>query len=278
MRPPPDGSFVAGREGRRHFLIDPRRRLGGHGRARRFLISDQSPEDVAQGIWRGLVSALQRHTVEDAVSEMSAQDKEVLTLAYLQGHTNAEIAGTLSVSERTVRRRLSIALAHLDEYVHRSGAWIASIATAALLQVVEQGTRLGRLVTHVRPEWPAGITAGALAIAAVGLAVAERNPATIVHPNPPTAAQIAGLPGTIHGITRTQSKAWPPNSTTPRAAAIRPVSLPTNSVKSPSSQESRDAGEGCRENPTSAPPKVPVRSHSSGAPVTHPSAGGCDTD
>src|SRR5207302_9430438 len=102
------------------------RRLGGHGRARRFLVSDQSPADVAQGVWRGLVSALQRHAVENTLGEMSAQDREVLTLAYLQGHTNSEIAATLSVSERTVRRRLSIALAHLEEYARRSGAWIAS--------------------------------------------------------------------------------------------------------------------------------------------------------
>src|SRR5207237_1394976 len=82
-----------------------------------------------------------------------------------QGLTHSEIAATLSASERTVRRRLSIALAHLEEYARRSGAWIASIATTLLLLVVEQGTRLGRIASHVRPEWPAGIAVGALGVA-----------------------------------------------------------------------------------------------------------------
>jgi hypothetical protein len=37
----------------------------------------------------------------------------------------------------------------------------------------------------------------------------------------------------------------------------------------------RDHNNGCGGNPTSAPPPVPVRSHATGAPVTHPDAGGC---
>ena len=240
-------------------------------------MSDQSPADVAQGVWRGLVSALQRHAVENTLGEMSAQDREVLTLAYLQGHTNSEIAATLSVSERTVRRRLSIALAHLEEYARRSGAWIASIVTTLLLLVVEQGTRLGRIASHVRPEWPAGIAVGALGVAAVGLAVADHNPATIDHSRPATAAQIAGLPGAIHGL-QPLSKAQPTDSNSTRAVTTESAGLQTSGPKGASTQASRDAGEGCHGNPTSAPPAVPVRSHSSGAPVTHPSAGGCDTD
>jgi hypothetical protein len=37
----------------------------------------------------------------------------------------------------------------------------------------------------------------------------------------------------------------------------------------------RHHNNGCDGNPTSAPPPVPVRSHGTGSPVTHPDAGGC---
>ncbi len=79
-------------DGSRGSVIDPRRRLGGHGQARRLLVSDHGAAAMAQGVWRGLLSALQRHTVQSALVEMTAEERDVLTLAYQEGRTNSETA------------------------------------------------------------------------------------------------------------------------------------------------------------------------------------------
>src|SRR5439155_1576805 len=85
-------------EGSRPSVIDPRRRLGGHGQARRLLVVDHGAAAMAQGVWRGLLSALQRHTVQSALVEMTAEERDVLTLAYQEGRTNSEIASVMGVS------------------------------------------------------------------------------------------------------------------------------------------------------------------------------------
>lgn len=291
MRPPSDEpNLVAGRRRANDLdtgsIADSRRRLGGHSRARQFLVSELGNAAGAGGVWRGLVSALQRHAVENAIVEMSPEDKEVLTLAYLQGQTNSQIAARLNVSASTVRRRLSVALARLEERARRSGAWVSSIATAALLQILEQGARLARVAGAVRPaDWSSGLTgaltAGALVAVGVGLALPDHHASTIDRARAPAAVQIAGLSQATEQLSRSPSVGSPaspvktavgaggPDETAGREASVKdaaPVTSPP------------DADKGCGGNPTSAPPVVPVgqRSHPpTGAPVTHPSAGGC---
>ena len=276
MRPPPDGGLVAGWEGRRRFTIDPRRRLGGHGRARRFLVSDTAPVDAALGVWRGLVSALQRHAVENALGEIKPEDRQLLTLAYLQGLTNSEIAAMLGVSVRTVRRRLSLALAHLEEQARRSGAWISSIATAAVLRFADQASALGRLAGGWREGWPGVLAVGAIAAVGIGLMGAAHDPATVDHAGLPATTQVAGLPQAVEQLAIPRLKSLPAAPATTGVAAV----TSTESMREGSSPKTA-VRTGCGGNPTSAPPTVPVgprAGHPSRPPVTHPSAGGCGSD
>jgi sigma-70-like protein len=278
VRPPFDGGLVAGREGRRRFTIDPRRRLGAHGRARRFLVSDTSPADAALGVWRGLVSALQRHAVENALGEIKADDRQLLTLAYIEGRTNSDIAAMLGVSVRTVRRRLSVALAHLEEQARRSGAWISSIATAALLRFADQASALGRLAAGWRQEWPGALAVGAIAAVGIGLVGAGHDPATIGRVGLPGTAQVVGLPQAAEHLSAPRLKTVPAGPVVTRVVASRSAAEQPSSAGEVSSPKTRDAKEGCGGHPTSAPPAVPVGprpGHPSGPPVTHPPAGGC---
>jgi len=251
-------------------------------------VSDHGAAAAAEGVWRGLVSALQRHTVQNALDEMSPEDREVLTLAYLQGYTNSEIAHRLSVSASTVRRRLSVALARLEDDARRSGAWIASIATAILLKILEPGTRLSRVAAGIRhPDWSTGLAAaltiGTVGAVGVGLLVVDHDSSTVSRASASADGRIAGLPHVTTVAARSPQEGLPVDpaktgvASNPPAAGRDKSGSPTVTSK----QTSGDAKEGCGGNPTNAPPSVPVGSHAShptGAPVTHPSAGGCDRD
>src|SRR4029077_14045733 len=85
------------------FAIDPRRRRGHHGRARKLLADDRSTGSSTSGTWQALGSALDRHTVRSGMTELSPDERKVITLAYLEGRTNREIAAILGVSVSTVR-------------------------------------------------------------------------------------------------------------------------------------------------------------------------------
>ena len=281
MRPPPDGGLVAGREGRRRFTIDPRRRLGGHGRARRFLASDTTPADAALGVWRGLVSALQRHAVENALGEIRAEDRQLLSLAYLQGLTNSEIAAMLGVSVRTVRRRLSVALAHLEEQARRSGAWISSIATAAVFRFADQASAVGRLAGAWRLEWPGALAVGAIAAVGIGLVVSGQDPATIDRGAFPGTAQAAGLPQAAEHFSTPWLRSLPTGPASTEVVVGPSAPGESTRVREVARPKTEAAEKGCGGNPTSAPPTVPVGPRAgrpSGPPVTHPSAGGCEGD
>src|SRR5256885_1910495 len=132
--PPPEAgamrSWVVG--GNRRSAVNPRRRSGANPKARRLLGSDETKRASTHGGWLGLVAALQRHTVHDAMVEMPQEDRKILTLAYLHGHTNDEIAHGLNVSVRTVSRRLSNALAKLEEQVTTLGVWMLATALVVL--------------------------------------------------------------------------------------------------------------------------------------------------
>src|SRR2546430_6089656 len=117
-------SWVVG--GTRRTAIDPRRRSGANAKARRLLTSDEARRAGVYGGWLGLVAALQRHTVRDAMAEMPKEDRNILTLAYLHGHTNDQIAQALNVSVRTVSRRLTNPLGKLEEQVTSLGVWMLS--------------------------------------------------------------------------------------------------------------------------------------------------------
>ena len=112
------------------------------------LATDGDPMPDPPGAWGGLVSALQRHTVHGELAQLSKEDRQILSLAYLSGHTNREIAAMLRVSVSTVRRRLSAALARLEESMRRAGTWVSVLALLGL-------ATYGRIAHSVRCAGPA---------------------------------------------------------------------------------------------------------------------------
>jgi len=258
------------RTGARGFVVDPRRRLGKHGGARKMLATDGEVESSQHGGWSGLVSALQRHTVHGELAQLSKDDRQILSLAYLSGHTNREIAVMLQISVSTVSRRLSAALARLEESMRRAGVWITTLALLGLAAY----ERLAQDVRNNR--WPSTIAlvaAGTATTVAITMVVA------------PSAASGA-RPATVSQ--RAQSvRVLPPGE---QAAAIivsnqsvtvsldKTVEKAGNVSKHDASQAVVAPSRICQGNPTSAPPPVPVGSpgaHPTGAPVTHPGPGGC---
>ena len=111
------------------FAVDPRRRLGSHGRARQVLTEDRQPVPASSGSWASLASTLDRHTVLGGMTELSPEERRVITLAYIEGLTNGEIATAQGVSVSTVRRLLERALKQLDAYLTRTGSWLSAILT-----------------------------------------------------------------------------------------------------------------------------------------------------
>jgi len=254
-------SWVVG--GTRRTAIDPRRRSGANAKARRLLTSDEARRAGVYGGWLGLVAALQRHTVRDAMAEMPKEDRNILTLAYLHGHTNDQIAQALNVSVRTVSRRLTNALGKLEEHVTSLGVWMLSAVLLVLASL--RNLREHQAITIA--------AVGAATVVAIG--VVASNPAA-------APAKSALAPSTGHSIaaalpvdsdpalTQAVTSASVEQAATAAVNAAKPAHKP--------SQETVEATNGCGGNPTSAPPSVPVgprgpAPHS--APVTHPGKGGC---
>ena len=268
------------------FGVDPRRRLGRHGNARQALAEDPPPGNASSGALQSLASALHRHTVRGGMSELSAEERRVITLAYLEGHTNREIAVMLGVSVSTVRRRLWVALKRLDLYISRTGTWLSAILLLGVGYVVDRAMRLGRWTTA---DWShkvaSTVAVGAMTVTAVGLtAISPRSqPAA-----PATAQGLASrpgeggwvLPGHLSNVGPvqvariiTKDKA---HGLSTIAKPIRPEQITESEPEDDS--DSSHSNRGCHGNPTSAPPAVPVgprTGHPTWAPVSHPTAGGC---
>ncbi len=258
------------RTGARGFAVDPRRRLGKHGGARKMLATDGEVESSQHGGWSGLVSALQRHTVHGELAQLSKEDRQILSLAYLSGHTNREIAAMLHVSVSTVTRRLSAALARLEDSMRRAGVWITMLALLGL-------AAYERLAHYVRSNrWPstvALVAAGTATTVAITFAVAPpaasgARPATVAH--------------------QAQSIRMLPPGELPAAIFVssQPVTVALDKIvenagdpsKHDASRTIVNASRICGGNPTSAAPPVPVGprgAHPTATPVTHPGPGGC---
>jgi predicted DNA-binding protein (UPF0251 family) len=270
--------------GHHMFGIDPRRRLGRHGHVKQ-LLADGTQKGSA-GEWQAMASALDRHTIRGGMAELSAEERRVVTLAYLEGRTNREIAAILGVSVSTVKRRLWVALKQLDAYVSRTRTWLSAIVLVGAGYLVAQAHRLDRFVSV---DWPQKVasTVAISAVAAAAVTLTAMIPDTDGATRwsaPPKAPMLAGAPAT--GLP--SSPAWRsiPGfvETASLLAADRPVvanptstvhSTPASAPTTAPSTKGHHSNRGCDGNPTSAPPPVPVRSHSHGSPVTHPSAGGC---
>jgi len=265
--------------------VDPRRRFGGHGRARGMLVVDK-PENGDAGRWQGLTSSLQRHTVRGGLSELKPEEQRVISLAYLEGRTNREIADELGVSVTTARRRMWFALKRLEDYILGVGVWLTAFVLAAGAFLLTRVTRLVHSVNAAAASPDkvervvAAATAGAVTAAAIGIIAFA--PDTVapskVHLSP-------GLP-----VTSAEAKLI----VQPSGSESGPLATFTNATSllglvgdsqngnvtgggQPETQgaTTNNGANGCHGNPTGAPATTPVRSHGSGAAVDPPGKGGC---
>ena len=261
-------------------LVDRRRRFGSHGRAREMLVSDQTATQNGSERWQALAAALHRHTVRGGLSELGPEQRRVITLAYLEGRTNREIAAMLGVSVTTVRRRLWIALGLLEAYIGRSGVWLSALILVAATSALRPATRVGHWVTIAagssdRAQRVAStLTAGAMSAAVLGV-VAFTADSTTRQSSPRANSQsVAQTSVAAPNAPSVDSRTTPPVE--PNIAVASTTALtkaPVSEGTDPAAGRPHDNG--CDGNPTSAPPPVPVRSHGDGSPVTHPDAGGC---
>jgi sigma-70-like protein len=258
---------------------DPRRRLGRHAEARRFLSEDGGPVSAKPGVWDGLLTALHRHTIHATLASLAASQRQVLHMAYLEGRTNREIAAILSISRSTVRRRIVLALANLDSQIRQVGTRASAVLLLLLAFAAARAQAVGRPISALRATpagnvilaTAAGATAGAVVFAAI---VSNQGAPVGGHGPTQSVTQVtAGAPLVILA---------PPVSTTGGGS---PSALPhgntpgTGSATGTSVNANASLHRGCGGNPTNAPPDTPVGPRTApgqgASPVTHPGAGGC---
>jgi len=265
------------------FGVDPRRRRGHYVHARQLLADDLRTSQTSAGDWKALASALDRHTVRGGMTELSAEERRVITLAYLEGRTNREIAAILGVSVSTVRRRLWVALEQLDAYISRTRTWLSAIVLLGAGSLI---ARAHRLEHAANADWTqklaSTVAIGAVTAAAIGLtAVIPDSTRSPRSSTPATGRLIAAAPSTAlpEAPTLLSDLESPQKSSTDTAgqssSAEPAMRIIPPASETPPSIASHHANHGCGGNPTSAAPPVPVGRHAHGSPVTHPSAGGC---
>jgi RNA polymerase sigma factor (sigma-70 family) len=266
--------------GTRKVAIHPRRRTGRHREARELLASDAGWLPGDRSGWRGLVSALQRHSVLNALALLRKGDREILTMAYLEGHTNEEIGRMLRVSARTVSRRLAAALSQLEEHARGVGIWLAAFALVALGVVSRPSATYWRVAGALRSDgWTLAAAVGtATVVTAASIAVVATSPQTAL-----------ATPSTFSPEARSINAAVifaptgdvPSSTVTVVAPAIEPAGQvhKSKATHDPLTQTApTTAANGCGGNPTNAPPETPIGPRADGAhtsPVTHPGSGGC---
>lgn len=261
------------------FAIDPRRRRGHHRRARQLLADDKARSSTS-GTWQSLASALDRHTVRSGMAELSQDERKVITLAYLEGRSNREIAAILGVSVSTVRRRLWFALKRLDAYISRTGTWLSAVLVASASYLLSRLARVagtGEWTQKMVSTAAVTATVAAVALAAVSpdSVHAGQSPAA-APPQATAAASGIGVEIMAPGRSADLGPGKTANIITANVSHqdVRPVlSVPPVpvTVTAPTLSGIR----GCHGNPTSAAPPTPVRSHGGGSPVSHPGKDGC---
>jgi len=269
------------------FGVDPRRRFGGHVHSKELLVIGDHEGNGASDHVHRLAAALQRHTLRGGLERLNPEERRLITLAYLEGRTNRQIASAMGVSVSTVRRRLGAALVRLDAYISRSGAWISAVVVLAASYATVHAAKLGRSASGFTAsaeraqKVAATLTAGAISMAAIGMLGVTSDSAT-PEKSAPTATSafivpaVASAQGVEPGPGRPQTVLPGQDRAVVKARGETPDRAAT--VGAPLTTVAQHANNSCDGNPTSAPPLVPVgskESHPSGAPVTHPTAEGC---
>jgi hypothetical protein len=254
-------------------FVDPRRRFGSHSRARELLVADQQVDPTTSRRWQGLAAALHRHTVQSGLSELQPDERHVITLAYLEGHTNGEIAALLGVSVKTVQRRLLFALGRLDAYIGRTGVWLSAlilVAAAYAMRPLTYGVRVVNTAA-ASPDraqrLAATLTAGAVSAAAFGIVAFTSDSGMArkaTQTTPPAVSQTNVAAPLI------TSRGWqlsPPESAQPAIVidTLTPEATAPDTEATTSAPAARHHGKGCGHHPVPVGP----RSGATGPP------GGC---
>ncbi|HET7338890.1 MAG TPA: sigma-70 family RNA polymerase sigma factor [Candidatus Dormibacteraeota bacterium] len=259
---------------------DPRRRFGSHAEARRFLAEHGRIASITPGVWDGLLNALRNHTIQDTLASLATWEREVLHLAFLEGRTNREIAAILSISRSTVRRRIVLGLATLDDQLRRAGTKASAVLLLVLASTLARTRLFARPFSALTQSPAANVVLTTVAGAAVGavvVGVIVGNQAAVPRDHGPATSgtQVtAGAPLVV-------SAQVAPASTTGGGpfTLAHPTSAGAGAAVAQSSNAKATVDPGCDGNPTSAPPTTPVGprdAHGQGlSPVTHPTAGGC---
>jgi len=254
-------------------MVDRRRRFGSHGRARELLVADQPATRNGSDPWGALTASLHRHTVRGGLSELGPDQRRVITLAYLEGRTNREIAAMLGVSVTTVRRRLWIALGLLEAYIGRTGVWLSALILVAATSAVRPATRIGNWVntaagsTERALRVATTLTAGAMSAAVLSVVAFTSDSTT--PPRLPRAATTQSVTQTwvpapnVASIEISPSQSVQPNIVVKKTSGH--ATTPVSEGASPTGD--RHPNNGCDGEPTGA-------AHSVSAGL-HPDAGGC---
>lgn len=265
-----------------HPLAVATRRSRARRNASRVLGDDQSLATNRNGGWRELASALQRHTLHNALIHLDPVERQIVTLAYLQGRTNRQIAALMGVSVSTVSRRLSQALDHLDEYVRRTRGWI----TATLLVGLSYMTaRVGRVTNGATAsDWThrvaASVAVGTVAVVSVGL-VATSPDSAVSRQSAPSGVNVVVTPWDVTRLPLAQI--GPLGTTTDTSTAVTSTNLTsvTAATTEPTEESVGEpvqnglgggANQGCHSRPADV--DTVGLDHPEG-PVVHLAAGGC---
>ncbi|HET7467804.1 MAG TPA: RNA polymerase sigma factor [Candidatus Dormibacteraeota bacterium] len=260
-------------------VVDRRRRFGRHGTAKRLLVVDPASRPNGSERWHTTTSALQRHTIGGALSEIDPEHRRVITLAYLEGRTNREIATTLGVSVTTARRRLLAALERLETIVSAAGAWLVGVLVGFAIYVLARLARLTDSADKMQ-RVAATVTVGALAAAAVGVVTYMPSSSGPHHgvPAPPAALAPLGTNLIVSNVADAPGGTLTPD--TPVGGGEKaPKSHDKDSTPSgqaASGGAANPGANGCHGNPTGAPPGTPIGYNGHlGPPVNPPGRGGC---
>jgi Sigma-70, region 4 len=257
-------------------MVDRRRRFGGHGTTKKLLVVDPAARPNASERWHSTTSALQRHAVGGALSELEPEHRRVITLAYLEGQTNRQIAATLGVSVTTARRRLWRALERLEMYVSAAGAWLAALLVGFSVYVLSKLAKVTDSTDTVQ-RVAATLTVGALAAAAVGVVLVIPSTSSPLHGSPKAAAPAAPGLQVIFPAANISAPQGVEQTSDQTVLGDAKKNANDSSKPDPNTAGGATSSNGCHGNVTSAPPVVPVGprgSHPQGPPV-QPPKGGC---
>jgi RNA polymerase sigma-70 factor, ECF subfamily len=174
--------------GARRAPIDTRRAQGGDAYLKKVLLG--RPSGAAD-----FSSAMARQAIDEAMSELPTQHKQVVKLAYFGGLTNREIAQQLGLTVGGVRRRLKEGLAIVSAHVERGRAigrravhgFVMWLSLRRLGDSAQQSTGPG-----LDQVLQAGVVA-VMTLAATALLVTHHSPAA--HPGQPQKAHRSAAVG-----------------------------------------------------------------------------------